>query len=48
MTRWDSRALPESGAKPVLAILTPHPTGVNGFDLGTGSTEIAPDQSTGA
>jgi hypothetical protein len=33
-----------SGAKPVLAVLTSHPTGLNGFDFGIGSTEIAPNQ----
>ena len=31
------------GAKPVLAVLTPRPTRLNGFDFGTGSTGIAPN-----
>ncbi len=33
-----------SGAIPVLLILTPHPTRVNGFDFGTGRTALAPEE----
>ena len=33
-----------SGAISVLPVLTPRPTRLNGFDFGTGNTEIAPDQ----
>jgi hypothetical protein len=34
-----------SGAISVLWLLIPHPTRLNGFDFGTGSTEIAPNDT---
>jgi hypothetical protein len=38
-------ALKPSGAKSVLAVLTPRPSRFNGRDVGIPSTETAPDQS---
>ncbi|MEO8267655.1 MAG: hypothetical protein ABI706_19300 [Ilumatobacteraceae bacterium] len=38
------RAGDSSGAISVLLVLTAHPTRFNGFDSGTGSTELAPNE----
>ena len=41
-----TRVRDPSGANSVLRVLTARPTGLNGFDFGSGNTGIAPDRGT--